>query len=114
MKHKSLLLLAPGGMLDTSVSGGGGGAGTRDAGAIENRLSLDPSDSRWPDLAGWNDGDTYSGMITLEQVSPGEFQVTAFKAKKPDMAEEEGETAPDSENEGDGTGAPENPALANL
>ena len=113
MKNRSNLLLAPGGLLDTSVSGGGGAAGTREPGAVENRLSLDPSDSRWPELAGWNDGDTYSGMITIEQVSPGEFQVTAFKAKKPAMgAEEDGE--PSATDESTETGPEENPALKDL
>ena len=46
-------------------------------GAVDNRLSLTPSD--FPAVAKWRDGETYDlselGNAKLRQISPGEFEV---------------------------------------
>lgn len=50
------------------------------AGAADNRLSINPNDDRWADvLAAWKDGQTYSVQLDISQVSPGEFEVTGLQ-----------------------------------
>lgn len=46
------------------------------AGEIDNRLSLDPNDDRWPQVLDWEDGMEYTlSNVRLRQVSAGEFEV---------------------------------------
>lgn len=45
-------------------------------GAVENRLSLNPSDDKWPEVANWEDGETYIFTnVKVRQISAGEFEV---------------------------------------
>jgi hypothetical protein len=118
MRFFPLILLANNAM---DMGGGGGptrmvgGPSVREPGAVENRLSLDPTDGRWPDLAGWTDGQKYTGAITLEQISPGEFLVTKFVSNDGDGGDTEGAGEDTSDNEDLAAAKPkENPALANL
>jgi len=78
-------------------------------GQEDNRLSLDPNDPRWKKLLDeWNDGETYSVNVQIEQISPGEFRVTALKEgggseesetpPEKDTAEESSESAMQSKN----------------
>jgi hypothetical protein len=49
-------------------------------GQEDNRLSLDPNDPRWKKLLDdWSDGESYSVNVQIEQISPGEFRITALK-----------------------------------
>jgi hypothetical protein len=114
--HKFLRLL-----LDPLPGAGGGGspyssgAGADEPGAVSNRLSLDPNDSRWSDTLGkWDDGETYTVTVTMRQMSPGEFEVTALKSAATPTDDESAET----DDAADAAPAPaassDNPAIANL
>lgn len=75
-------LLATGGALDPS-----GGVSSADAGVepgtVDNRLSLDPSDSRWGKAVdSWEDGEEYEIKITVKQISPGEYEVLSATPTK--------------------------------
>lgn len=60
-----------------------------EAGEVDNRMSLDPSDSRWSTAIGsWKDGQTYSfPSVEMRQISPGEFEIISVKL--PGASEEE-------------------------
>lgn len=63
-----------------------------EAGAVDNRLSLVPSD--FPVIEDWQDGEEYDlsdlGSDTkLRQISPGEFEVVPGAATRQQAAKEE-------------------------
>jgi len=59
-----------------------------EAGASDNRLSLDPSDPRWKDILDkWQDGQSYEATIKINQVSPGEYEVEALQSESETPAE---------------------------
>lgn len=93
-----------------SISGGA----PAEAGQIDNRLSLDPSDTRWQKLlGGWDDGGEYTVTMTINQISPGEFEVKSMKEAPEDEAKEDvGDDK--GEDKGADYGGNENPALAKL
>jgi hypothetical protein len=63
----------------------------QEPGSEDNRLSLNPNDPNWQDtLAAWKDGGEYKVTLTISQISPGEFQVTALESETPE--EDAGET----------------------
>lgn len=86
-----------------------------DPGAQDNRISIDPNDTRWAALlATWGDGGEYEVKAKIRQISPGEFEVT-------ELTGEEGET--DATSGAEETGEPaapqgglgyRNPAVASL
>lgn len=90
-------------------------------GAVENRLSLDPNDERWPAIADWEDGKEYTFTnVKVRQISAGEFEVTAAKAgassdAAPDQAaaDDGGEAAAESAPP-PRKGKYSNPAIENL
>jgi len=74
-------------------------------GAVENRLSLDPTNDAWADTIGnWDDGEEYTVEVKVRQISPGEFEV--LEATPKEEAEEEEQPAPKKRYS--------NPAIANL
>jgi len=83
-------------------------------GAVSNRLSLDPNDTRWSDTLGkWDDGQTYTVTVTMRQMSPGEFEVTDLKsAAAPD--DESAETDDTADTAPAPAASSDNPAIANL
>ena len=90
--------------------------GTGEAGAVENKLVLNPNDPKWKDTVGqWKDGEEYTlTNVRVRQVSAGEFEVLSADAQG-------GEQKPDVESEANERGAeksenPEydNPAVENL
>lgn len=94
---------------------GGLNASTQDPGEIENRLSLNPSDPDMRDFLGsWSDGQDYTLILKVNQISPGEFQVT--KATPQDSSSEETDEQPGATDEAQGTDAygDVNPAVAKM
>lgn len=64
-----------------------------EAGAQDNRMSLDPSNPQWKDTVGsWEDGKTYTMTVTLRQISPGEFEVLKAQAENESPAEDSTES----------------------
>lgn len=52
-----------------------------DPGSVDNRLSLDPSNPDWKEMiAKWKDGQEYKLELTVNQISPGEYEVTGVSA----------------------------------
>jgi hypothetical protein len=99
-----------------ATDAGGGTPQTAEPGAIDNRLSLDPSDDRWKGYVDeWKDGKSYTVTMKVSQISPGEFEVEEITEAAP---ADEAEPKP-GEGEGDAP-APEisttsdNPAVQNL
>jgi hypothetical protein len=84
---------------------GAASAGT-EAGAVSNRLSLDPSE--FPDTQNWEDGKEYTLTVKVNQISPGEFEVIEATADE-SPAEEAEEPAPMPMK-----GKSKNPAVAGL
>lgn len=94
---------------------GGLNASTQDPGEIENRLSLNPSDPDNRDFLGsWEDGEEYTMIVKLRQISPGEFEVT--KATPQDAPAEESGEQPAATDDSAGTDAygDVNPAVARM
>lgn len=89
-------------------------AGTgEEAGALDNRLSLNPNDPMWKDKVGeWEDGQEYNVTLKVRQISPGEFEVVGMEGG--DAAEEAAEPADTVEGEEDPAGEGENPAMMAL
>lgn len=58
---------------------------SEEAGASDNRLSLNPSE--FPFTENWQDGQKYRVTLDIEQVSPGEF--TVIKGEEAGGASEE-------------------------
>lgn len=91
-----------------------------EVGAAENRLILDPSDSRWSESVGnWEDGKEYKGEITIQQVAPGQFEVTSFEAaSESDESETPAESGAGDKAEAEtgstGGSSYENPAVAGM
>lgn len=58
-----------------------GDMGTEDPGAVDNRLSLDPSDERWSDaLENWEDGEEYElTNVRIRQIGAGEFEIVSLE-----------------------------------
>lgn len=61
-------------------------------GAVDNRLSLVPSD--FPVIEDWEDGETYDlselgDDVTLRQISPGEFEIIPGASARQQAAKEE-------------------------
>lgn len=88
------ILLASGSQLDPS-----GGTSSADAGiepgTVDNRLSLDPSDTRWAkSVDSWEDGEEYELTLSVKQISPGEYEVMSATPSKEteSSAEDAGET----------------------
>jgi hypothetical protein len=90
--------------------------GAGEAGAVENKITLNPNDPRWKDTVGeWKDGEEYSfEHVKVRQISAGEFEVLSADVEggeqKPDVETEASQRASEkSEN-------PEydNPAVENL
>lgn len=66
-----------------------------EAGELDNRLSLNPNDDRWKSTLGaWKDGEKYTVTLSIQQVSPGEFEVVSLEAQEAptEPAEEETES----------------------
>ncbi len=107
MKSTSSLLREPG---YAAPSGGNPKADLNtEAGAVENRLSLDPS--AFPFTQDWEDGKSYPATIdgnavTLTQISPGEFEVSEGESKAEDTGEVEETETPAPK------GKSKNPAVA--
>jgi hypothetical protein len=85
-------------------------------GAVSNRASYDPNDSRWSDtVSKWDDGQTYDVTMRLRQMSPGEAEITAIKSAATPTDDDESAETDDS---ADAAPAPaassDNPAIANL
>ena len=70
-----------------------------EAGATDNRLSLDPNDPQWKEaMDSWEDGGTYTlKEVQVRQVSPGEFQVLGAEVGETGMEEEGQQEAPEPE-----------------
>jgi len=64
-----------------------------DPGAVDNRLSLDPSHPDWKDeIEDWEDGEEYDLKVKVRQLSPGEFEVLEVKPQgDEESSDEEGE-----------------------
>lgn len=73
--------------------------GASEPGAVDNRLSLDPSDKRFAFAADWEDGARYTVTLVVDQISPGEFEVVSGSG-------EAQEGAPAEEAEGEEEAAP--------
>lgn len=91
-----------------------GEGATEDAGAIENRLTLNPDD--FPVTQDWEDGETYKlsdlgGDTEIRQISPGEFEVMA---SEPETAEEDQSEGGEEEAPAPRKKAYSNPAVENL
>ena len=117
----SNILRAPGNN-DYSAGGGNansiaGGAGA-EPGAVDNRLSLDPSDKRFKAVIGdWTDGEEYDITVHVRQISPGEYEVTDVKPSAAEApADDETDTTGDDDAGGDDDSSPpsKNPELAGL
>lgn len=71
-----------------------------EAGAIENRLSLNPNDPQNSAVKDWQDGQRYNVSGEVEQISPGEFKVLSItgerSAESPPVPPEEEEMPPSS------------------
>lgn len=108
------LLLSPAGSADDNTAGGGGAQG-REPGAVDNRLSLNPSDPKWKDkIDGWEDGQKYSITVSVTQISPGEFEVDEMPEGKP-SEEGAGDETAGAEEEAETTHSPDgNPAMKKL
>lgn len=65
-------------------------------GAVENRLTLNPSDERWKaKVESWEDGQTYP--ITggkIRQIAPGEFEVVDLQFGGAEEVSDKGEGHP--------------------
>jgi hypothetical protein len=86
-----------------------------EAGAQDDRLSLTPS--KFPIVADWEDGQTYTITLKVEQISPGEFQVlSADKPGTPQLEEPGTEQQPEGEpvNEEKAPAGPPNPAVQRM
>lgn len=47
-----------------------------ESGALDNVLTLNPNDERWPAVLQWKDDQTYTFTnVKVRQVSPGQFEV---------------------------------------
>lgn len=70
-----------------------------EAGATDNRLSLDPNDPRWKEaMDKWEDGgDYWLERVGVHQVSPGEFTVTDAKVGETGTEEEGQQETPEPE-----------------
>lgn len=69
-------------------------------GAVDNTLTIDPSDDRWADpVSKWKDGQTYTlEHVTIRQIEPGKFEVMSLEA------ESEGDKANDQESSAEDVG----------
>lgn len=58
-----------------------------ESGAIDNLLTLNPNDERWPAVLNWKDDATYTfSNVKVRQVSPGQFEViSAEVSDNPEM-----------------------------
>lgn len=86
-----------------------------EAGAAEERLSLTPS--KYPFVEDWEDGQTYTITLKVQQISPGEFQVMSATTPGDGTPEEPGtETQPEAEpnNEETPPPGPVNPAVRGM
>lgn len=84
-------------------------------GGNENRLHLNPNDTRWPAVLEWADDQTYTfKSVKVRQVSPGEFEVlSATTQGTTENPTEFGPAARDAEEKGRNGNYP-NPAVAGL
>lgn len=83
-----------------------------EAGASDNRLSIDPSAFNGV-AKDWEDGKTYDVTLKVTQVSPGEFTVDDLQAS---AAEESGESNTDqtASDTGEAEAYPANRAVSKL
>lgn len=86
-----------------------------EAGAVDNRLTLNPNDPLWADtIKDWKDGERYGlaelGNVDLLQISPGEFEVV--KSDEPQGAAETNDAA--AADAGASAPAYGNPAVAKM
>lgn len=107
------ILLAPDPAVATDTGGGGA---VQEPGAVDNRLSLDPSDERWKGYVdAWEDGKDYTVTMTVNQISPGEYEVTEIEDAKPAEADEEAKPGEDkAESGGMMNTTTDNPAIKGL
>jgi hypothetical protein len=68
-----------------------------EGGSQDNRLSLNPTDDRWPFVGSWEDGKNYTVTLKINQVSPGEFEVLSAESEG---SAEPGDTATEDKTEG--------------
>jgi hypothetical protein len=59
-----------------------------EAGSVDNRLSLTPS--QFPFTKDWTDGSTYTLTVQVRQISPGEFEVVKADSQGAPGEEEPG------------------------
>lgn len=86
-----------------------------EAGAVDNRLSLDPNSDQWPEVGEWKDGETYTFTnVKVRQVSPGEFEVIEATPEEGPTDEEGGEAEPEPAAKATKRGGYSNPAIDNL
>lgn len=85
-----------------------------EAGATDDRLSLTPS--KFPVIEDWEDGQTYTLSVKVEQISPGEFKVlTATSgAGAPEEPGTEQQTQGEQVNEEKEPAGPPNPAVQRM
>lgn len=91
------------------TDGGASPENIDEPGAVDNRLTITPSD--FPVTESWEDGGIYSlsqlgADVKIRQISPGEFEVLPGMAEPSEGAEEE------TGEEGEGEGEVENPAMS--
>jgi hypothetical protein len=81
---RTQILRAPD-IADAAPAGGGGApASTEEPGAVDNRLSLDPSADEFKGYVDeWEDGQEYVITLKATQISPGELTVTEIQDAKP-------------------------------
>lgn len=93
-----------------------------ESGALDNVLTLNPNDNRWPEVLEWKDDATYAFKnVRVRQVSPGQFEVLSAEVEKEmetpaedQTAERASEKLPETPTRMGGDGGYNNPAVENL
>lgn len=87
-----------------------------ESGALDNVLTLNPNDGRWPAVLRWKDDATYTFTnVKVRQVSPGQFEVISAEAGPQDeQGGAEDQAAERAVQKTTPTGDYPNPGVANL
>jgi hypothetical protein len=85
-----------------------------EAGEVDNRLSLDPNDDRWPAVAEWEDSKEYTLTVKVRQLSPGEFEVLEAEPSEAETPEPEEAAAEEEDAEEGKKYGTSNPAVVGL
>jgi hypothetical protein len=86
-----------------------------ESGALDNVLTLNPNDPRWPAVLEWKDDATYTFTnVKVRQVSPGQFEVVSAEVGEDKEMPAEDEAAQRAEDKAPPKGSYSNPAIENL